>query len=366
MSFQDFVKATLAYMFKHKLLWKDELDNLQNKEYCKKTFYLEYPLLESDKRKIRDRTGHCRYWVTRKFNDEFYACSQWWRHNFYIYEPLFEAWIKKVLSQNGENKDFKDLTKQYLDGMFWSERPDFPIPDMKTGKNAVFAFKKNMASITWNCLSSFEHNPATLPQTETILKGQSVGGITIGQLMQVKNYGDGGKRLAELILNGTFAPNRETACLLHSCAGKEEALEWGAFRRSEVAIGGSPYSPPHFSRLSSLAEQGFSFIAENCRPAEAAFAAFLFMARSQFFYDANKRAASLMMNGILMSNGLHPIAVLNRDAEDFHRRLSLFYETGDATDMMNFFAKTVATLFPDPHDFEPAEPDDASPRRCHL
>lgn len=251
--------------------------------------------------------------------------------------------------------------KEHLDGMFWSERPEFRIPDMKTRENAVFVFRKNMASITWNCMSSLEHNPATLPQTETILKGQSVGGISIDQLLQVKNYGDGAKKLAKLILNGSFFPDRKTACTLHGCVGKEEALEWGVFRRSEVAIGGVSHTPPHFSRLSSLAEQGFSFIAENFAPAEAAAAVFLFMARSQFFYDANKRTASLMMNGVLMLHGFHPITVLNRDSEEFHQRLSLFYETGNATGMMRFFMKTVETLFPNPHDFEPAEPDDDSP-----
>ena len=365
MSFQDFVKSTLEYMFKYNLLWKDELNNLQNKEYCKRTFHIDYPLLEPDEQKIRDKSNNCRYWTRHKFNNEFYACSQWWRQNFHIYEPLFEEWIKKILRHNLAGKGSKDVTIKYLDGMFWSERPDFAIPDMRTRKNAVFAFRKNIASITWNCLSSFEHNPATLPQTETILKGQSVGGISIDQLMQVKNYGDGCKKLADLILNEKFSLNKETACLLHSYAGKEEALEWGVFRRSEVAIGGTSYSPPHFSKLSSLTEQGFSFIIENYAPAEAAIAVFLFMARSQLFYDANKRAASLMMNGILMSNGLHPITVLNRDSEDFHHRLSLFYKTGDATDMMRFFAKTVETLFPNPQDFEPADPAH-SPGRCHL
>ena len=130
MSFQDFVKSTLDYMFRYKLLCKEELDNLQNKEYCKKTFYLDFPLLESNERKIRDKSNVCRYWAKHKFNNEFYGCSQWWRQNFDIYEPLFEKWIKKILSQNDNNKDFKELTINHLDGMFWSKRLDFLIPDM--------------------------------------------------------------------------------------------------------------------------------------------------------------------------------------------------------------------------------------------
>lgn len=40
------------------------------------------------------------------------------------------------------------------------------------------------------------------------------------------------------------------------------------------------------------------------------------------------------------------ITVMNRDSEEFHTKLTAFYNTGDATEMMKFFEKTVATLYP--------------------
>lgn len=101
MSFQDFVKATLDYMFKYNLLSDYELINLQNKNYCKETFNLDYPLLEKNKDKIKDKSGVNRYWSTYPFNNgEYYACSQWWRDKLIIYEPLFEKWIIKILKYN--------------------------------------------------------------------------------------------------------------------------------------------------------------------------------------------------------------------------------------------------------------------------
>lgn len=48
-------------------------------------------------------------------------------------------------------------------------------------------------------MRSLENNPTTLPQTATILSGQSVGGISIFDLMQVKNYADGAKLLLALL-----------------------------------------------------------------------------------------------------------------------------------------------------------------------
>lgn len=48
-----------------------------------------------------------------------------------------------------------------------------------------------------------------------------------------------------------------------------------------------------------------------------------------------------MMNGLLIKHGYYPITVMNRDSEEFHTKLSSFYNSGDATDMMKFFERTV-------------------------
>jgi hypothetical protein len=53
-----------------------------------------------------------------------------------------------------------------------------------------------------------------------------------------------------------------------------------------------------------------------------------------------------MMNGVLLQNGLFPIAVMNRDSEEFHTILRSFYNTGDATAMMKFFARAVSAMYP--------------------
>ena len=86
--------------------------------------------------------------------------------------------------------------KEALNGIYWNKGSfDFNIPFIADSKKATMIFKKNLASITWNCMSTLEKNPTTLPQTQTILKGQSVSGVSIFDLMQVKNYGDGAKEL---------------------------------------------------------------------------------------------------------------------------------------------------------------------------
>lgn len=132
-----------------------------------------------------------------------------------------------------------------LNGMYWDTgNQDFQIPYIGDTKKASFIFRKNLASITWNCMASLEKNPTTLPQTQTILKGQSVGGVSIFDLMQVKNYGDGAKELLRLLENNRFSLDLKTACAIHQFVGKEDALEWGVVRNMSVGIGGVEYCPP--------------------------------------------------------------------------------------------------------------------------
>ena len=233
-----------------------------------------------------------------------------------------------------------------LNGMFWDIGIDFQIPYFGDTEKVVFVFKKNLAEITWNCMSTLENNPSTLPQTQTILKGQSVSGLSIDDLLQVKNYGDGSRELIRLLLNKEFDLTEQCACAIHRFVGFKDTLEWGVFRNLDLGIHGVDNTPPHHSDLVALAARGFQFLKTEIKnPKERAVALFLFMSRSQFFFDANKRTASLMMNGCLMQNGYWPITVLNRDSEEFHEKLGRFHETGDANEMMRFFAKMVKNLY---------------------
>jgi Fic family protein len=232
-------------------------------------------------------------------------------------------------------------------GIFWDGKVDLKILPAGSVKNALHIFKKNIASIAWNCISALERNPTTLPQTETILKGQSVSGISIDDLMQVKRYGDAAKKLIEIIDDENFFLDKNTVCTLHNIIGKEEALTWGKFRDSLVIIRDiHQYTPPDSGLLDSISGKGFSFLQNEIKsPQERSVATFLFMARNQFFYDVNKRTASLMMNGILMKEGICPIAIMNKDSEEFHTKLRAFYNTGDATDMMRLFERSVKEMY---------------------
>lgn len=99
-SFQDFVKSTLIAFFNQNMLSDEEIKHLQTKEYSKKTFGLEMPLLEKNSSKLRDANGTARYWIKTPIGGGFYACSQWWREHLNRYEPKFASWIEHIIEMN--------------------------------------------------------------------------------------------------------------------------------------------------------------------------------------------------------------------------------------------------------------------------
>lgn len=250
------------------------------------------------------------------------------------------------------------MTKAWVtDGMYWDVGAlSFDIPYIGDSKKAVFIYQQNRAAITWNALSTLERNPATYTQTVTILNGVGVGGLDPYDRMQVDNYGKAGKELLRLIRADEFELSEACASHLHQWVGKEDALVWGRFRTGDVGIEDSRYTPPDANGLSEIAAKGFHYLETRIKdPKERAIAVFLFMSRNQFFYDANKRTASLMMNGSLMRDGYFPITVMSRDADEFHQKLGVFYETGNADAMMMFFRKQVGTMYP---------PKEKLPKEC--
>ena len=202
---------------------------------------------------------------------------------------------------------------------------------------AIFLLKKNRADLVWSGAATFENNPATLPATKTILEGFSVGGLTIDEQSQVKNLGRGIELLVDLLKSGQFEFSKEIACKIHEAVGKDEALTWGKFHHRPVSIQNVAYDPPAAEKLESQwesTEQMVTGLIQSGDHKRASAEAFCQMARSQFFFDCNKRTAWLMSLGVLVDAGLPPYALNVRDKERFNKTLTEFYNSGDSTEMV--------------------------------
>lgn len=65
------------------------------------------------------------------------------------------------------------------------------------------------------------------------------------------------------------------------------------------------------------------------------------MARTQFFFDVNKRLGRLMMNGILLENGATAINVPAKRQLEFNKLMLDFYESGDQAAMNQFLRSCI-------------------------
>lgn len=197
--------------------------------------------------------------------------------------------------------------------------------------DALFTFHKYRVEHVSKTLQTLEHIPCTYAQTRTILDGKAVQGLTTRQLRAIENYGKACELLVDMLESKNFTLTKDCFCQLHELVAKDEAKHVGRFRGHEVRIEQSHYIPPQSAYLDAIFNEGIAYLASLKDTQERASSTFLFMARSQFFSDCNKRTASLIMNGILMQGGFQPISI---HSDTFIEKLANFYESGNATEVI--------------------------------
>ena len=215
-----------------------------------------------------------------------------------------------------------------------------PAKDTIWGMTPNKAMAKQLAirdvpSLVYNAVN-LEGVAMTLPEVQTILDGITVGGHKISDQNMALNQADTWKHLFSIISDGKFEFSKAVALELHSIAGKEEALDRGAFRTGNVTISGSDYEPPSPEQLD---DEWLKIEAEVTSIADVydrAISAFLKMARAQFFWDVNKRMGRFMMNGILLSQGFPIINVPAKRQKEFNQLMLEFYSTADISEMNKF------------------------------
>jgi len=211
--------------------------------------------------------------------------------------------------------------------------PEFATPDTK---RSIWRAKKIFAEIIHD-ITALEGNPFTLPEIQTLLDGVTVGGHKISDAEQVLNQKNALLHLFKLVESGEFQITSQTACVLQSIAARGEALKLGVFRDGPVSISGTVYKPP-VADLEKNFLQMAAEVAKQQNPFAQAMLAFLHVARTQCFWDGNKRTGRLLMNGILLKAGQDIITIPANKQLEFNQKMIAFYESGDATEMMNFLS----------------------------
>ena len=205
-------------------------------------------------------------------------------------------------------------------------------PDIK---KALFFAKRQLAEFVYDAVN-LEGIHYTLPEVQTLLDGITVGGHRMSDEHITLNQANAWKFLFNAIEKNIFSLNKKFAWELHNIAADGEALSWGKFRDGGVTIAGTDYAPPKASELDTLWEQMLNDAEKITDIYHRAIFLFLTMARTQFFYDVNKRMGRFLMNGLLLSHGYPAINLPAKRQLEFNELMLDFYSTNNMKPMTTF------------------------------
>ncbi|WP_409523164.1 Fic family protein [Nitrincola sp. MINF-07-Sa-05] len=209
----------------------------------------------------------------------------------------------------------------------WEMKPNIRL--------AIQLAKRDLPALVYDAVN-LEGVAMTLPEVQTILDGITVGGHKISDQNMAINQSKAWEFIFDLAEKGDFKFDKETALEVHKIAGRDEALEWGKFRSGYVSIAGSEYEPPAPEELDAKWHDLQIKIEHVPDVYDQAITVFLQMARTQFFWDVNKRTGRFMMNGILLANGFPIINVTAKRQQEFNTLMLDFYSSNDMTAMNTF------------------------------
>ncbi|QKF62737.1 Fic domain-containing protein [Campylobacter mucosalis] len=208
-----------------------------------------------------------------------------------------------------------------------------------TQEENIFFAKRNLVDSIWKS-ANLEGINITFPETQMIISGFSVGGKTIEEITIITNL----KRAWEYL----FATINDEVNLdylqdIHRLVGRDVVLNFGFLRTTNVKISGTNYAPvlPVDYEVRAKIDE----ILSSDNKLDVALDMMLYIARSQLFFDGNKRTAMLTANKILIQNGLGILSVSKDNMIEFFTKLVKFYETNDSQEIKVFCKeKCIETL----------------------
>ncbi|MGI6679610.1 MAG: Fic family protein [Dehalobacterium sp.] len=199
-----------------------------------------------------------------------------------------------------------------------------------TKEENIFLAKKRIVENIYHS-AKLEGCNVTFPDTQTILGGVSVAGVKINDVECILNLRNAWKFLLSNI-DAEF--NLDFACKINYYVAMQESLEWGKLRTGEIGITGVDFKPK-IPVKNEVVEEMNNILKINCIT-ERALIYFLWSARSQLFWDGNKRTSTLCANKILIPHGKGIFSIRDNDLEEFNRRLTEFYNSNNYNVILDF------------------------------
>lgn len=203
-------------------------------------------------------------------------------------------------------------------------------------KRNIDFVKKNLA-ITIHSQAILEGVATTFAETEAIIEGARVQGMTEKNIRKIVNM----KHAWEFILDDDVIVSVDDFALLSRINQLVEEgfyFNAGKLRDVPVVIGGTDWRPeiPVESKVIDDLDQ---ILNKKVSDVDKAINLVLFVMRSQVFIDGNKRTAVIFANHFLVQRGLGLLYIPEDRAEEFKKLLVDFYKTEKRTVISNFLKK---------------------------
>lgn len=190
-----------------------------------------------------------------------------------------------------------------------------------------FLARKNIVAMI-HSISRLENVNTTFPQTQTIVEGMSVSGVSTDDVQVILNL----KNAWQFALNTDAPFDLALACKINGFVAYNESLAWGELRSGRVGISGVGYVPliPQPQEV----EATLQTLAGLPQSATArALKTMYYMMRAQLFWDGNKRTAIICANYLLIAAGAGVLNISEMQLEQWNTLLSAFYESGNDTEI---------------------------------
>lgn len=207
---------------------------------------------------------------------------------------------------------------------------------MMTREQNIFLAKKTFVELVYNT-AYIEGCNVTFPQTQTIIDGAMVNGVTVDDIQTVLNLRDAWRFCIETV---DAELTLGYICKINEYISRNESLQWGVLRNGRV--GGGDFIPSVPEKENVLKE--LERIGSIKEPVERALDYFAYGCKQQLFWDGNKRTSTIVASKILIEAGEGILTIGKENAEEFNTVLYNWYLKDELQPLKDCLGKCIRTL----------------------
>ena len=199
--------------------------------------------------------------------------------------------------------------------------------NMSLEDNIFFAKRKLVDNIYKS--ANLEGITVTFADTYAFMNNVNTGNISVDDMLKLKGLKDGWEYVINYV-NEELTIDFIKKIHFEVCKG-QNIYPLGEFRDKGVGITGTSWRPKLPSECDY--DKELKEILSNENKLERCIDLFCWLQRSQMFLDGNKRVANLVANKEMIKNGQGIIAVPVEEIGNYLTKLTLYYESGDNTNL---------------------------------